>query len=502
MTKKLLISEKFHEKKIFCIENDQIIDFFFQPADYKNSIKFSEGSIYRGRVVKILDGLDASFIDIGQGKAVFVHAIDLYQPTKEEINNFSLETKKKQYSVVDDVSRISEELKKLKQYIKPISHYIKLNQEVLIQIDKEPISTKGPKGTGYISFVGRYIILYPTLGITCITERIDSLQERIRLKELLSSFAFAEYGYVVKQNAENVSLELLQKDYFELVEDWKKVKQSFEKKDKTLLYKGDSFVEKVIKEYSSFELYTDSVNVLKELKKKNYNVVLLESELMFEKFQLRSFLNNLLKSHLVSSSGVSINIEQTEALVSIDVNSGKFLRQTTKETIFETNKEAALMIADHLKWRNLGGLIVVDFIDMEDPLEKKELERLFYERIQEDKSKVSFLPISEYGLMQIIRKRKSDSFYRMTTQQCSFCEGSGFVKNFEYLSQEILEKLSTLLNNLLKNVEIRLSLNLYHYFIKKKKNFLEKLEKKFSAKIDVILDESLCFDSFFIDKKE
>ena len=139
---------------------------------------------------------------------------------------------------------------------------------------------------------------------------------------------------------------------------------------------------------------------------------------------------------------------------------------------------------------------------MDDPLERKELERLFYEKIQEDRSKVSFLPISEYGLMQIIRKRKSDNFYRMTTQVCLACQGNGFVKNFEYLSQEVLEKLSTLLTNSSKNLEVRLSSNLYYYFIKKKKNFLEKLEKKFSAKMTITLDSALCFDSFFIDKKE
>jgi ribonuclease G len=501
MTKKLLISEKFQEKKIFCMENNQIIDFFFQPADYKNSMKFSEGSIYKGKVVKILEGLDASFIDIGQGKAVFVHAIDLYKPNKEEMKSFSLEVTKKQYSVADDVSRVSEELKKLKQYIKPIAHYIQLNQEVLVQIDKEPISTKGPKGTGHISFIGKYIILYPNLGISYISDRISSLEERIRLKSLITSFAYNDYGYIIKNNAQDVSLDLLQQDYFSLVEDWKRVQKAFDDKEKTLLYKGDSFVEKTIKEYSSFEIYTDSKNVLKELKKR-YPVTFLESEEMFEKFELRPFLNNLLKSHIVSPTGVSINIEQTEALVSIDVNSGKFFKKTTKETIFETNKEAALMIADNLKWRNLGGLIVVDFIDMDDPLERKELERLFYEKIQEDRSKVSFLPISEYGLMQIIRKRKSDNFYRMTTQVCLACQGNGFVKNFEYLSQEVLEKLSTLLTNSSKNLEVRLSSNLYYYFIKKKKNFLEKLEKKFSAKMTITLDSALCFDSFFIDKKE
>ncbi len=508
MKKIMILSENFEERK-FIIQDElgEVLDFYIDKIKYKKYDNLEEGSFYLGRVVKILSGIEAAFIDIGESRSAFLHVLDIFKPSKEEELILTEEKKDSQQMIIpDDYTMISDRIKRLKKYAPTIDSLLKEGDKILVQIDKEPIASKGARVTTHLSFTGQYLIYYPYFHHTFLSERIENIDERIRLTQQLD-FLREEFsgGILAKSSAQGQSLKNLKKDFLNLLKQWENLLQKFNQdQNPKILLKETSFIGKILKEYLDHDLVKiicDSPSLIKQLKKLLPDISIeywKESKDLFESRHLDVFLKNLFKKKIELTSGVSFHIEQTEALVSVDINSGRFTKDNIQETALYTNLEAAREIAKHIRWRNLGGIIVIDFIDMESSQDKRLVEKTFLEELKKDRTKISVLPISEYGLLQMTRKRKSDSVHRLLTENCSCCHGYGYVKIIPSVAYDILKKIKNefIQEKNKKNLRIFLNHQVCDFILNNQKNDLRDLEKSYQKTLVFNPDSEFHRESF------
>ncbi|HHN63909.1 MAG TPA: Rne/Rng family ribonuclease [Nitrospirae bacterium] len=444
MPGEILINVTFNEVRVGLLENGQIVEFYVERKRDASLV----GNIYKGRVLKVLPGMQSAFIDIGLEKAAFLYVADIkadieaYAPFLEEENG---------------EEELQLHLKKGRSDV-PIEDLVREGQELLVQVAKDPIGTKGARVTSYITIPGRYLVLMPDLEHVGISRRITDEHERERLKELVEGMKPEGYGLIVRTASEGADEEELRNDLEFLMMLWQNIQ---EKKQRVsaphLLYSDLDLIVRSVRDLMSRDVervVIDSVDEYKRIKefvnsyfpKLSDRIELYEGqEPLFDAFGVELDISRALGRKVWLKSGGYIVIDQTEAMTVIDVNTGKYVgKENLEETILKTNLEAVKEIAYQIRLRNLGGIIIIDFIDMESPEHREKLFNAFREAMKRDKAKNTIYNISELGLIQMTRKRVRESLGRTLCDPCPYCEGKGFVMSPETISFEILRKLDRL----------------------------------------------------------
>ncbi len=467
MAKELVINQTHNESRVALIENGDILDFLIDRENSLNT-KPSVGNIYKGRVLRVLPGMQSAFVDIGYERAAFLYVDDAYIPTLKEQRDMAarLEAKEKErqeqnekkmgQTIPDEFSTYSDSVDMKYRPDIRIQDFLQEGDEILVQVAKEPISTKGPRVTRHITLAGRHIVYMPLIEHIGVSRRIEDDQERDRLKGMLETIRPEGKGLIARTVAEGQSHKVLKNDYNILVKIWKDIcKQDEKSKSPSLVYNDLTFIQRSLRDITDEDvnkIIVDSKNNLKLVDKfvnrylpsmKGKTQLYDKEQPIFEYYNIDVEIERALSNKVYLRSGGSLNIDQTEALVSIDVNTGKFVgKRTLEETILKTNLEAVKEIAYQLRVRNCGGIIIIDFIDMEKEEHREQVYSALLEALKKDRAKTNVLPISGLGLVEMTRKRTRDTLTRVMCEPCAYCEGTGRVKSVSTVCYDILREVT------------------------------------------------------------
>ena len=496
--------------RIALLRDKSLIEFHNE----ENANKFTVGDIYLGTVKKVVPGLNAAFIDIGYEKDAFLHYLDLGPQVSSLIKftKFALTGKHPSYDL--GKFRNEPDINKLGK----INQVLVKNQKMLVQVVKEPISTKGPRLSCELSLAGRYIVLVPFSKAVSISKKITNGEERKRLLRLISSIKPENFGVIIRTVAEKKDVAELDRDLRNLVDKWKHGVKTLKKanpKDKIIgeMSRVSALLRDVLNE--SFDSVTIDDKVIYEELRQFTREIAPDKEKIVKYYNGKSkiFENHGIEKQLKLLFGKSVSlangsgyliIEHTEALHVVDVNSGNksAVESDQESTALKTNLEAAKEIARQLQLRDMGGIIVIDFIDMR----RAENKRLLFDKMKEfmknDRSKFTILPLSRFGLMQITRQRVRPEMHIKTTEICPSCGGSGKIAPSILIADQIERDLDHLLSKQNeKYITISLHPYLQAYFTK---GIISKKVKwffKYQKKIILIQDSSLAITDYIFTNK-
>lgn len=405
----------------------------------KSNNNYSVGDIYLGRVKKIIPGLNAAFVDIGYEKDAFLHYLDLGPQIKSLIKytKFISSGKKRQHKL--DNFQLEKDIEKTGK----INNVLSPNQQVIVQIAKEPISTKGPRISSELSLAGRYLVLVPFYDRVSVSQKIKNLEERKRLKRLVQSIKPKKFGIIIRTVAEGKMVAELDADLRQLVKKWNTISEklpSSKPPQKLIgeLNKTSAILRDILNE-SFNSIHVNDSNLVGEIKSYIQKIAPDKADIVklykgknpiFENFGIEKQIKSSFGKVISIRTGAYLVIEHTEAMHVIDVNSGNRTKSETSQELnaLETNTEAAIEIARQLRLRDMGGIIVIDFIDMHDGKNR----RLLYEKMKDamkyDRAKHTILPPSKFGLVQITRQRVRPEMNIETIEKCPVCGGTGEIK--------------------------------------------------------------------------
>jgi ribonuclease G len=494
--KKILISREAWQTRVAILSNDKLQDIYYDT----NSKEDLERCYFKGKVSKVLPGIQTAFVDIGQSKAGFLHIteIDRALATEKVIEHLQDTDDSK-----DDFSA-----KEIKSSI-DISKIFTEGGEVLVQVIKEPIHEKGAKLTTCFTIPGKFVVLMPNIPQIGVSKKIETREERARLKEVLTQFLPKGMGAIIRTTAENRSAADLQKDVAFLVSTWKSILKKYAKAapgekiytDLPLSLRAmrdhlDEDVEMVI---SDSKIEQESVyKFVKNLTPEFVNKIRFYQgpPSLFDRFDIDQQIEKALQKKVQLKSGGSLIIESTEAMTVIDVNTGKFTGSgSLEETILKTNLEAADEVVTQLRLRNIGGLIVIDFIDMNSGGNRQKLSRFLEKTLKErDKFQSVALKVSEFGIVQMTRKRSGKTLTQQLTNVCPSCSGCGFVKSISSNAFSVLKKCKedALRLGLKNSIALATSLRVFDYLIQQEYKSILLLEKELNCKI--VLESNELFD--------
>ncbi|MCS5613573.1 MAG: Rne/Rng family ribonuclease [Candidatus Poribacteria bacterium] len=444
MKKEILISEDKYESRCAILENGLLSEIYIERQNEQRVL----ANIYKGRVDNVLPGMQIAFVEIGLEKHGFLHASDI-EYSFEDIEDDNASTK-----IHADLDDSPPRRQKRRKTEPAITDVIETGQEILVQVAKVAMGTKGARITSTVSLPGKYVVYLPTSSSVGISRRIESAEERLRLKDLVQSFRTdTEGGFIIRTAAEGKSEENLAAEVNYLLNTWQKINQKASRvRAPSLIHKDLGFTERIIRDYFNSDVneliidskpqYETAINyftlLLPEFKSrvKFYKT---KSISMMEKFGIETGLKKALGQKVWLRSGAYIIIEQTEAMVSIDVNTGKFTGENDADnTILKANLEAAEEIVRQLRLRDLGGIVVIDFIDMDRHEDRRKVYQALQQEIKRDRAKTNILRISELGLVEMTRQRTRPSITSVLTQICPYCDGHGFVLSVDTVVTNVL----------------------------------------------------------------
>ncbi len=444
MNKELIVSATDSDIQLALLEDKQLVELHKDKAGNKIHV----GDIYVGKVRKIMPGLNAAFIDVGEDKDGFVHYLDLGlnynslakyvklamngDPSVRNLNNFKIEP------VLEKVGNLS--------------NVLKVGQLIIGQVAKEPISTKGPKLSGDISFAGRYLVLTPFINRISISQKIKGSEERGRLRRLIQSIKPANFGVIVRTIAEGKDVAELDADLRQLMDQWVSLTESLKRitgptKVLSELSAATALLRDVLTDDFN-TIYVDNESIYNEVRKYIASVAPEKADIVkhykletpiFEQFGVLRDIRRAFGRIVTIRSGVYLYIEHTEAMHVIDVNSGNHIKAGTgqEDTALQVNIESAKEIARQLRLRDMGGIIIVDFIDMQKADNRKQLYDVMCAEMSRDKARHTILPLSKFGLMQITRQRVRPAIEVDVQEKCPFCDGTGTIKSSLVVVDEI-----------------------------------------------------------------
>ncbi len=442
MTGELIINAMREESRVALLEGGQVVELYIERKMDASLV----GNIYKGKVLKILPGMQSSFIDIGLEKAAFLYVADIMSDLEEYYSAFV-------YNDIDE-SKID---KKADFMAKPMSieELIQEGQDLLVQVSKDPIGTKGARVTSYITIPGRYLVLMPNVEHIGISRRIEDEEARQRLKAIATEIKPKNFGLIMRTASEGATKDEICNDLEFLLLMWENAQHKKEKvAAPSLLYSDIDLVFRSVRDFMSHEverLVIDSADEFERLREfaKTYFPRLIDKielyegkEPIFDAFAIELDISRALNRRVWLKSGGYIVVDQTEAMTVVDVNTGKFVgKESLEDTILKTNIEAVKEIAYQIRLRNIGGIIIIDFIDMEKPESRDKVFKAFTDIMKKDRAKSTIYNISELGIVQMTRKRVRDSLGRVLCDQCPYCEGRGFIKSTRTITYEIFRKL-------------------------------------------------------------
>ena len=504
MSNELIINSTPSGSRIALLEDKNLVEIHYDNEEEQ----FNVGDIYLGTVRKVMQGLNAAFVDVGYEKDAFLHYHDLGPKINSLLKYTKLVTTRNNTSYKLSKFKLEPDIDKLGK----VSQVLSRNKQVLVQVIKEPISTKGPRLSCELSLPGRYIVLVPFSNGVSISKKISSSDERKRLTRLISSIKPENFGVIIRTVAEGKEVAELDTDLRNLLNTWeqgiKKLKTA-KPKDKIIgeVGRASSILRDMLNE--SFDnIHVDDEQTFEEVKsfiqkfdpdKEKIAKLYSGKNKIFEHFGIERQLKSLFGQSVNIRGGGYLIIEHTEALHVIDVNSGNKsnAEESQENTALNTNIEAAKEVARQLRLRDMGGIIVVDFIDMKNPDNKKLLFKSMKDFMAKDRSKHTVLPLSKFGLMQITRQRVRPEVNIVTKEQCPTCNGTGKITASILVTDKVEQDLEHLLT---KQNESSLSIAvhpfLYSYY---SKGIISKRAKwffKYGKWIKLVKDSSLAITEY------
>ncbi|MFQ5666409.1 MAG: ribonuclease E/G [Candidatus Binatia bacterium] len=493
MPREIIINVAPYEVRAAVLERQRLTEIFIERARDRGVA----GNIYKGRVTRVLPGMQAAFLDIGLGKAAFLHSSDLYADLAEEFlaeeGTIPIEVE------VDTEGPHATGRAPLRRV--PIEDRLKKGQEILVQVAKEPMGSKGARVTAVISLPGRHLVFIPSSQHVGVSRRIEDEAERARLKEIVQSERPREGGVIIRTACEGLSKREVQGDIRFLLRLWKRIVRRSEVAGAPALLHADlDLVLRTVRDlftadtqrlvvdnsrdYQRILEFVDAVMPRLKARVELYE----EPEPLFDRFGIEAQIAKALERKVWLKSGGYIVIDHTEALTVIDVNTGRYVgKKSQEETILKTNLEAVKTIVEQLRLRNIGGLIVIDFIDMEEPANQHEVFSALSSALNKDKARSTLLPLSDLGLVEMTRKRTRESLIQLLCSPCPTCEAKGHVKATATIAYELLRRVEreAALNPKAAQITVRAHPAVAQFLRQREGRTLQTLEAQLSKKIVV-----------------
>lgn len=532
MNKEIIIYHRLNDVQIAIVQDGTLSELYFDNPEKERSL----GNIYLGKITKIVSGINAAFVDIGTDQDAFLHFSDVDSNFEfQKIDEENPKSKKNQNNSVKLLSKeIRNEIKKTEDISDEVlrkkketngyrdeltfktkaSGDIKLNlkegQFLLVQIIREAYSNKGVRVTTKIGIPGRYIVLFPFSKNIGISKKILNEKERMRLKRIAKTYFPKEYGFIMRTVSENKTEEDIHNDVREIISIWKEIEEKIKNlKEPQLVYQDLEIATSVVRDHFTTQvnrLITNSNKLYKEitqyLQRNSANLLdkveLYQGKLpIFEYFGIQKDIEKIHQSVIYLRSGGYIIFDKTEAMTVIDVNSGRSKEKEQENVSFMTNSEAAKEIAKQIRLRDIGGIILIDFIDMKMEAHQK---RIYYEMKREtaiDKAKIVVFPLTQLGLMQITRQRINNNVEERTHEKCPSCNGTGSIQS-RFITFNAIEnwvkKFKTSSNEF--NLQLIVNPYLSDYITSGEISNLTKLMMKYSVRIDLRTSHKVPFDKF------
>src|SRR5580765_3185648 len=458
MTKEMIVSSNGHETRVAILEDDLAAEIFIERERQRGVV----GNVYKGRVSKVLPGMQSSFIDIGLERDGFLYVADLVD-TVEEFERLEAADHDPNGKTAGDAGRANDRGAGPGQPpVQPkIEDLLREGEEILVQVVKEPLGTKGARLTSHVTMAGRFLVFMPTVDHVGVSRKIESRDERGRLRGIVREFRESHGftgGVIIRTAASGRPKEDIVSDLDAFHAIWKEIRHKTEtQRAPAVVYREASLVSKLLRDLLTEEY--QSIRIDSEIEYKR--VIELVERIMpslapkvklytkpfpiFDEYGVQAEIDKALKSKVWLKSGGSIVINQTEALVAIDVNTGRFVGKKTsgrlEDTIVKTNLEAVKEIERQIRLRDLGGIIVLDFIDMEERKNRQKVLQAVELELKKDRSPSKALQVSDFGLVIITRKRVKQSLERVMTEPCPYCSGTGVIKSSATICYEILSEI-------------------------------------------------------------
>lgn len=509
MTTELIINKDDYETRVALLENGRLSEVFIE----RQTDSPKHGSIYKGKVMQILPGIQASFIDIGWEKSAFLYAGDFYEIDAADYDFF--EPGGEELPINNDETNVAPPKHKRGRKKKNplnIDQLLKKNQEILVQIDKEPVKTKGARITSHISLPGRFLVYMPTSSSIGISRKIKSDGEKKRLKNIVLKYKKEGTGFIIRTAAENASEIDIERDIKFLTGLWNDIyKSQLKAKAPKLIFQDMGISLRTLRDLLNKTINKIIVDSKEEHKKiveflaiqspEYTNIVKLYADELpiFKHFNIDKEISKALNKKAWLKSGGYIVIDHTEALTAVDVNTGKYVgKKNFEDTILKTNLEAAKEIAYQLRLRNIGGIIVIDFIDMITEKNKEKVYRTLEDALKRDRVKTTINRITELGLVEMTRKRTGNSLFGTFLGQCPMCEGLGVIKSPQTICYEIFRGISL---HAKKTRSKKIIVTVHSYIMKKLYEYdkeLEQLEKEINKTVVIQMQDSFYPEYFEI----
>jgi ribonuclease G len=525
MNKEMIVSSNDHETMVAILEDDQVVELFIERERNRGVV----GNIYKGRVSKVLPGMQSAFVDIGLERDGFLYVSDVVS-TSDQFEQLEASDGEQpapadgepaeDASAAGVAAPAAAAVKARQPLVRPgeqtIDQLLKEGQEVLVQVVKEPLGTKGARITCHASIPGRFLVFMPTVDHVGVSRKIESREERGRLRGIVKQFreqhAFTG-GIIIRTAAAGRPESDILGDLNDFLQIWQEIRQRVDSsRAPAVIYREQSLVAKLLRDLLTDEYQTIRIDSLTEYRKVQQLVerimpaVLPRVKLytkdypIFEEYGVRNEIDKALRSKVWLKSGGYIVVNQTEALVAIDVNTGRYVGKKTgrlEDTIVKTNLEAAKEIVRQLRLRDLGGIIVLDFIDMEERKNRQKVFQALEQELKKDRSPSKAIQVSEFGLIIVTRKRVKQSLERLLTDPCPYCSGTGMVKStaticFDILSE--LRKVSGELNGY--GVLLRVNPEIARSLQGEEQGVLRDLERAVGRKIHIKPDAALHHEQF------
>jgi ribonuclease G len=532
--REILINGGQRETRVAILEDDRLVELLVDRADQRRMV----GDIYLGRVDAVLPGIQAAFVDIGLEKSAFLHASDLLEPDEDEEPDpddgedqpdeaaaigaeASEPVPESEEGAVPERNRKSgahrQEARQRevspRRQVPNIAEILKKGQTLPVQVTKEPISTKGSRVTAQISLPGRFLVYMPYASRVGVSRKIESREQRSKLREMVTRLLPEDSGgVIVRTVAEGVTEEHFKREIDALLNQWRKIKrkQLYVRKAPALLQREASLTRGLIRDVFSDKvdaLYVDSKEIHHEVEQYLDGV---DPELigrvhfydeplpLFDKFDIETEIKSLFRARVDLPTGGSLVIQPTEALVSIDVNTGRYTgKKDPEKTILRTNLEAAREVARQLRLRDLGGIIVCDFIDMETRGNRDRVLQELRAHLTRDRARTKALAVSDLGLVEMTRQRVRASLYASMTTDCPTCSGSGRVFRPEVVTRRLERSLKRVGHEKReKSLSVRIHPEVALYLLEEEPKLLTGLARSTGVELDIRDDPMMHLDEF------
>ena len=549
MKREILINGSQRETRVAILEDDRLVELLVDRPDHRRTV----GDIYLGRVEAVLPGIQAAFVDIGQEKSAFLHASDLLEPDEDEEPEEEEEEETEEPAgaepnpgpeaaegVVEespperkgpwrsrdrrrrrgnggagerpDNERRQREISP-RRALPNIQDILKKGQTLPVQVTKEPIGTKGCRVTAQISLPGRFLVYMPYASKVGVSRKIESREQRAKLREMVSKLLPQDAGgVIVRTVAEGVTEEHFRREIDSLLALWKKInrKKTFVRRAPALLQRETSLTRGIIRDLFSSkvdalhvdmkELYNEIEQYLQQIDPELMSRVHLYTEAtpLFDKFDIESEIRDIFKARVELPTGGSLVIQPTEALISIDVNTGRYTgKKDPEKTILRTNLEAAREIARQIRLRDIGGIIVCDFIDMETRSNRDKVLQELRTHLGRDRARTKALAVSELGLVEMTRQRVRPSLWHSMTTDCPTCAGTGRVFTPEVVARRLERALKRAGHERReRQLSVRLHPEVALYLLEEEPRLLQTLTKLTGVDIELRDDPMMRLDEF------